>query len=423
MKTRKYYPNLPEGEMGLESLYAREMPEARTTKPHVVPIYQSSTFDFEGIHESAPVFGGEQKGHVYSRYGNPTVDAVADKITMMETFGLDIEAQSLYTTAGMSAIATLAIAVLKAGDTILTQGKLYGSTKELFFDILGNFGVKHKLVDLTNEAEVRQALEEDPSIRMIYFESMSNPLMAMVDMEVICGLAKEFGKITVVDNTFATPYLLQPFKYGLDYIIHSTTKYINGLGTAVGGVLIGRDIELMNTHIWRTMKLLGTQSDPFSAWVTNNGMKTMLLRVREQCANAVKIADFLEAHPQVDRVYYPGLPSHPHHDLAKKYLHNGYGAVVTFELSGDLESAKAFVNHLKFVRLAPTFGEVDTVLLHPATMSNISSPREVRLANGIQDGTLRLSAGIENVEDIIHDLKQAIEGSSAPVSETKAATV
>lgn len=394
--------------MAFGSLCAREAPVNTTTKPHLLPIYATSSFAFENIRQGIEIFEGKQSGHVYGRFGNPTVDAVAEKIAAMEVHGSNMEAHGILMSSGMSAISTLLLAVLKSGDKVLTQGNLYGGTMELLTRVMAPMGIQTIMVNLKDTEAVEQLLKEESSIRIIYFETPANPTMACVDMEAIAGLAQKYDCITVADNTFCTPYLQQPFKFGADFIVHSTTKFLNGHGNSIGGILIGKDLEFMRTRVWQTMKLAGTNSNPFDAWLIHNGLKTLELRMQRHCENAQIIAEYLEKHPKVDRVNYNGLPSHPDHEIAQKQM-RAFGGILSFELKEGLKAGINFMSHIQFCTLAPTLGDVDTLILHPASMSHVNIPKELRLQNDITDGLVRLSVGIENVQDIIGDLDQALQ--------------
>lgn len=394
--------------MHFDSLTVKESPDNRTTRPHVLPIYATSSFAFENIDQGIEIFKNIESGHVYSRYANPTVDVVAQKIADLETHGLNLEAHAMMTSSGMSAIATLMMGVLKAGDKVLSQASLYGGTTDLLKSIFSRFGVETVFTNLRDPEIVEHALEQDPAIKMLYCETPANPTLACVDIQVLSDLAHRHGAWCAIDNTFSTPYLQQPFAYGVDFIVHSTTKFLNGHGNSTAGIVIGKDKDLMRQKVWHAMKLVGTNCSPFEAWLTYNGLKTLTLRMDRHCANAQTLAEFLEKHPAVERVNYPGLPSHPDHALAQRQM-RGNGGMLSFELKGGLEAGIACMNRIRFCTLAPTLGDTDTLILHPASMSHLSVPKDVRLENGITDGLVRISVGIENVADIIADLEQAME--------------
>lgn len=392
--------------MTFDSICVHDEAPKLTTTPHVLPIYATSSFNFDSIEQGMNIFTGKETGHFYSRYANPTVDAVADKIAKLETFGTDITAKGMLVSSGMAAISTLLMGILKSGDKILTQGNLYGGTTELFNKIFAPMGIEPVYMDLGNLEAVETTLKETPSVRLIYFETPANPTLACLDIAGLASIAQAHNIISVIDNTFCSPYLQQPLALGVDFVIHSTTKYINGHGNSTAGAIVGKDADLMH-KVWVAMKLAGTNCSPFEAWLTANGIKTLPLRMTQHCKNAQTVAEFLEAHPSVARVNYPGLPSHPHHALAKKQM-KMFGAMLSFELKGGLEAGIDFMNKIKFCTIAPTLGDVDTLILHPASMSHLNIPRAIREAVGITDGLIRLSIGIEDAQDIIADLGQAM---------------
>lgn len=392
---------------GIGSFCVHELEDKRTTKPHQLPIYATSSFEFESIDQGIDIFSGKATGHVYGRYGNPTIEVVAEKIARLEAFGLDVDAKAILFSSGMSAISTLMMAMLEKGDKILSQGNLYGGTTELFAKILQPLGIELVMMNLQETEKVEETLKGDPTIKMLYFETPANPSLACVDLEKLAEIAKKYDRFTAIDNTFCTPYLQQPFKYGIDFIVHSTTKYLNGHGNSIAGAVVGQDTDLMKNKVWTAMKLLGTNCNPWDAWLINNGIKTLELRMDRHCANAQAVAAFLQNHPRVIKVNYPGLPDHPDHQIAKKQM-SQFGGMLSFEIEGGVDTGIQFMNKIKLCVLAPTLGDVDTLILHPASMSHLNIPREIRLRNGITDGLIRVSIGIENVEDIIADLEQAL---------------
>lgn len=394
--------------MKFDSLCIHDAPSTLRTKPQQLPIYATSAFAFESIDDGIAVFKGEQSGHFYSRYANPTVDVVAQKIAALESFGLSEVAQGIMTSSGMSAIATLMIGLLQKGDKILTQGNLYGGTTELFTKTLAPLGIEPIFTDLTNLDQVEGTLRADRNIKMIYFETPANPTLACLDIGGIVEIAQKFQIFSAIDNTFATPFLQTPLSMGVDFVIHSTTKYLNGHGNSTAGIIVSQNQELMKQKVWVAMKLLGTNISPFEAWLTNNGLKTFPLRMRKHCDNAQSLAEWLEQLPQVARVNYPGLVSHEDHELAKHQMRNGFGGMLSFELKGGLEAGISMMNKVRFCSLAPTLGDTETLILHPASMSHLNVPRHLREANGITDGLIRLSVGIEDLDDIIEDLSQAL---------------
>lgn len=394
--------------LSFDTLSAREVRDPRTTPPHVLPIYATSSFSFDTIDQGIEIFNNIESGHAYSRYANPTVDAVADKIAALETHGLGFEATAVMVSSGMSAISTLLLGLLKAGDKVLAQGNLYGGTTQLLVSVLAQFGVETIFCNLRDLDSAEKMLRDNPEIRLLYCETPANPTLACVDIAALSGLAHRYGAWCAIDNTFPTPYIQQPFAHGVDFIVHSTTKFLNGHGNSIAGVVIGRDRELTRKKVWNAMKLAGTNCSPFEAWLTHNGMKTLALRMERHSSNALAIAQFLEQHPAVARVNYPGLASHPDHELATRQMRNGFGGMLSFELRGGMEAGLRFMNRSQLCSLAPTLGDVDTLALHPASSSHLHVDKTLREANGITDGLVRLSVGIENPQDLIADIEQAI---------------
>lgn len=394
--------------MEFHSLCAHEMPEKRTTRPHVLPIYATSSFDFESIDQGIDIFNGTQQGNSYSRYSNPTVSAVGDKIALLETAGTNVEAVGIMVSSGMSAISSLAFAVLKNGDAILTQGNLYGGTTELFYKIFEPLGVEIIIADLTSSDAVEDTLKKHKNIKLLYCETPANPTLACLDIEMLCFLAHKHQVKFAIDNTFCSPYLQKPFSFGADFIIHSTTKYLCGHGTTISGCILSRDAAFMKDKIFPVVKLAGTNCSPFEAWLVNLGIKTLPLRMKQHCSNAQTLAEFLEQHPNVSRVNYPGLKNNSNHALAARQMQNGFGGMLSFELKGGFASAIAAMNKIKFCSLAPTLGDVDTLILHPASSSHLRVDKSVKEKFGITDGLIRVSTGIEDVSDIIADIKNAI---------------
>lgn len=390
-----------------DSLCARETEDLSTTKPHILPLYLTSSFVFESIDQGMRIFGKEEHGHVYSRYANPTCDAVAEKLSLLESYGTNVQSHAIMFSSGMAAIHTLAMTVLKAGDQVLTQGNLYGGTTELFTKVMSRCGIETIMTDLTDLNEAERLLSTSSSIKLIYFETPANPTMSCIDLEAVCNLGMKHGIPVAVDNTFATPYLQQPLIYGADFVMHSTTKYLNGHGNSIAGVLIGRDKEFMKTKVWETMKLIGTNVSPMEAWLVAQGLKTLPLRMERHSANAMKLAEFLMAHPTISVVNYTGIPSNPYHHLASRQM-RAHGGMLSFELKGGLEAGIKAMRKIRFCILAPTLGDIDTLILHPASMSHRNVPKEIRERNGITDGLIRVSVGIENIRDIIDDIDQAI---------------
>jgi methionine-gamma-lyase len=391
-----------------ESVTVREWKDPKTTDPHILPIYATSSFSFEDINQGIRIFAGDETGHTYARYGNPTVDATAAKIAALETYGSDIRAAAVMTNSGMSAIHILVSGLLQSGDSILSQPNVYGGTTELLQKVISHRNIRIQYADLSNAEQVDALLKSDPTIKLIYLETPANPTLACIDIAALAQVAKNNHRLTAIDNTFATPYLQQPLLLGVDYVIHSTTKYLNGHGNGISGIVIGREGDSFRNAIWNTMKLTGANCSPFEAWLVYQGMKTLPLRMDKHCSNALLVATTLERHPNVSRVNYPGLDSHPDHAIAKKQM-RAFGGMMSFELKAGFDKAIQAMNKLQFCSLAPTLGDVDTLVLHPASSSHLRVSPEMRKEAGIADGLIRISVGIEDPQDILDDILQSIE--------------
>jgi methionine-gamma-lyase len=394
--------------LNINSICSREIRDKQQTiRSHQLPIYPTSSFEFDSVEQGIEIFEGKRKEHLYSRYGNPTVDAVAHKIAALETHGLDIEAKAYLTSSGMSAISTVLLALLEKGDKVLAPEDIYGGTTYLLRDVLTDLGIEYLTADFKNPHLLEAILKADKKIKVLYFETPTNPTLSCVDIAEVTEIAQRFDRKTVFDNTFCTPIIQQPFQFGIDFIVHSTTKYLNGHGTSISGVIIGKDVEFMKTKVFRRIILLGTNGNPFDSWMVNSGIKTLALRMERHSENAQKIAEFLAQHPKVSQVNYPGLTTHSSHEIAKKQMKQ-YGGMLSFELKGGFDAGLKFMNKCQLCTIAPTLGDVDTLLMHPASMSHQSIPQDIREKHGITNGLIRLSVGIEYAEDIIRDIEQAI---------------
>jgi methionine-gamma-lyase len=374
---------------------------------HQVPIYASSTYVYDTAEQGMRRFSGKEEGYIYSRWGNPTMTEAEEKIAALETFGLGIEVKGILHASGMAAISTLLLSNLKPGDKILTHFSLYGGTDEMVYKILPELNIEHIITDLRKLGEVENLIKKDPAIKMMYLETPANPTIQCVDLDELSKIAKRNNLIVACDNTFASPYLQQPFKYNIDFVVHSTTKFLNGHGTAIGGILLGRDVELMKTKVTKVHRLLGGNSNPFDAFLLIQGIKTIELRMDRHCANAMQVANYLEQNPAVAKVNYAGLDSHPDHKTAMKQMKHP-GGMLSFELKKGLQGGIDFMNKLKMCVRTVSLGTCDTLLSHPASMSHHGVPKEQREKYGITDGLIRMNVGIENVQDIIADLEQAL---------------
>ncbi|MBC7875495.1 MAG: aminotransferase class I/II-fold pyridoxal phosphate-dependent enzyme, partial [Ferruginibacter sp.] len=366
-----------------------------------------STYVFDTAEQGMRRFSGQEEGYIYSRWGNPTMAEAEEKITALETFGLNMEAKGILHSSGMAAISTLMLATLKPGDKIITHFSLYGGTNELVNTILPGFNISAVIADLRDLDKTEEILKADPAIKMMYLETPANPTIQCVDIGELGKLAKQYNCIVACDNTFATPYLQQPFQFDVDFIVHSTTKFLNGHGTAIGGILLGRDIEFMKTRATKVHRLLGGNSNPFDAFLLIQGIKTLEVRMERHCHNAMEVAGFLEENHGIARVNYTGLASHPDHYTAMKQMRHP-GAMLSFELKDGFQGGIEFMNRLKMCVRTVSLGTCDSLLSHPASMTHYSVPKEEKEKYGITDGLIRMNVGIENLPDIIADLGQAL---------------
>ncbi|TKK69924.1 aminotransferase class I/II-fold pyridoxal phosphate-dependent enzyme [Ilyomonas limi] len=380
---------------------------------HLTPIFATSTFTFDSAGQGMARFSGNEPGYIYSRFGNPTITAAEEVIAALEAFNLTddvgnpLQLKALLHASGQSAMATMFLSLLSADDTVLSHYSLYGGTHEFVYGFLPQYNINALIADLRDLNAVENIIQQTPTLKVIHLETPANPMMQCFDIESICKLAKQYNILVTVDNTFATPYLQQPFKYGADFVFHSTTKFLNGHGTSIGGVLVGKDISFMRTKAYNTYKLLGGTSSPFDAYLLIQGMKTLELRMEAHCSNAMRVAQFLQDHPAVAQVNYAGLPSHPDAATVQKQMRLP-GAVLSFELKEGLEGGKRFIDKLNMCVRAVSLGTVDTLISHPASMSHSGMLREDRYKAGITDGLIRMSVGLENINDILQDLSNAL---------------
>ena len=408
---------------GFDTLCIRGGHTPESNRAHLTPIYASSTYTFDSAEQAIAVFKGDEKGYIYGRWGNPTITEAEEKIALMEAYGLKnsaggpLQLTTILHASGMAAICTMLLSNIKAGQKIITHYSLYGGTHELIEKILPDMGIEAIIVDFHNINKVEETLKKDNNITLMYLETPANPTLQCIDLEALSSLGKIYGLTVCVDNTFATPYLQQPFRYDVDYVMHSTTKFLNGHGTAIGGVLIGKDVEKMNSGITKMHRLLGGNSNAFDAFLLTNGLRTFGLRMERHCANALKVARYLESNKAVARVNYLGLASHPDHATAMRQMKNG-GAMLSFELRGGFDAGVSFMNRLQVCTNAVSLGTCDTLVSHAASSTHMGVARTKRLEFGITDGLIRMSVGIENVEDIIADLDQAITPPPPPAQVT-----
>ena len=376
---------------------------------HTTPIFASSTYVYESPEKAMEVFRGNEEAFIYGRWNHPNVELVENKLTALESFGIEnLEAKGYLFSTGMAAIAALFNSTLSAGGTIIAQGNIYGTTVELLNTLVKNRGVQIVFADFADIDNLKKFAQTEKNIQLFYAETPSNPTISAYDLEVISAIAHSCGAKMAVDNTFATPYLQQPFAQGVDFIAHSTTKFLNGHGTALGGFLIGRDKNFMQQEVWKQRKLQGAMLSPFDAWLLNQGLKTLSIRMDKHCNNAREVAVFLRNHQAINKVNYLGFEDHPHHTIAKKQMRE-FGGVISFELKAGLEAGIKLMNQVKLCTLTASLGTADTLIQHPASMTHFNVPKEQREKFGITDGLIRLSVGMENIEDIIGDLEMGLK--------------
>lgn len=372
-----------------------------------VPIYQTSTFAFHNARHGAALFGGEDGGFIYTRLGNPTIQALEDCVADLENgYG------GIATSSGMGAVSAVYMALLEQGAHMVSTASVYGPSRGLVEKYLCRFGVTASFVDTTDLESVRRALR--PETKLVYVETPSNPAMQVTDLRAVAQIAKAHGAALVVDNTFASPYLQKPLDLGADVVLHSVTKFINGHADVVGGLIVTKS-EAMWRRIRPLMINLGTNMDPHQAFLVLRGLKTLGIRIERAQAGALEIARWLEARPEVAWVRYIGLPSHPQHELAKKQM-AGFGSMISFELKGGLEAGRAVMDHVKLATLAVSLGGVETLIEHPASMTHAGMSPADRLEAGITDGLVRYSVGIEDVSDLLADLEQAFHSIPAALA-------
>lgn len=365
-----------------------------------VPIFQSSTFAFPNADEGAARFSGEKPGFIYSRMGNPTTGALEDNIAALEG-----GYAGMATATGMAAITTVYLALLNQGDHIISTDSVYGPTRVVLEQEFSRFGVESTFVDTSNLAAIRKALR--PHTRMLYVETPANPTMTITDIQAVAEIAHQHGLTLVVDNTFASPYLQRPLKYGADIVLHSMTKFINGHSDVVAGMIVVKN-ETLYKKIKPVLNLFGGTMDPHQAWLVLRGVRTLPLRVERSQANAQKLAAFLQQHPKVTWVRYPGLSDHPQHSIAQRQM-DGFGSMICFGVRGGLHGGKTVMNQVRLFTLAVSLGGVESLIEHPASMTHASVPKQERERSGIVDELVRVSVGCEDINDLISDLEQAMD--------------
>lgn len=365
------------------------------------PLYQTSTFSFATAEQGEDRFAGSSEGNIYSRLGNPTVRVLEERMTKIEhgqgalAFG-----------SGMASVSAILIYLTKSGDHVLCSRGIYGCTFGLLEMMEEKYAITHDLVSMTTEEEIEQSLR--PETVCIYVETPINPTMEIVNLEAVMAVAKRRGLRVVVDNTFCSPYLQNPLQMGADFVLHSATKYLNGHGDVIGGILVGRDADEMQNLRMTVQKDVGGIMSPFDAWLLLRGMKTLHVRMDRHVSNAQVVLEFLKQEPLVKKIFYPFDESHPQFAIAKQQMRSG-GGLISFEIEGGKREAQAFMNALGMIKIAVSLGDAETLIQHPASMTHAVVPQASREAMGISEGLMRLSVGLEHADDLISDLKGAFE--------------
>jgi len=365
----------------------------------VTPVYQTSTFMFKSAQHGADCFAGKSDGFIYTRIGNPTIKAFEDAMAELEHgFG------GIATSSGMAAVSSVYMALLGQGKHIVCSASVYGPSRGILERDFSRFGVEMTFVDTSDLQQIKDTIQGNTTV--LYIETPTNPTMQLTDIEEASKIAHKHGITVVVDNTFSSPYLQNPLVLGADVVLHSITKYINGHADVVGGVIVAKEKD-MYKKLRGSMVYLGGNMDPHQAFLTHRGLKTLSIRMEKAEENAMKVAEYLENHPKVDWVLFPGLKSHPQHELAKKQM-KGFSSMISFGLKGGLEAGRIVMDNVHLAGLAVSLGGVETLIQHPASMTHAGMSKQAREEAGITDGLVRFSVGIENVEDIIDDLEQAM---------------
>jgi methionine-gamma-lyase len=388
---------------------------------HITPIYQTSTFSYPDMGTAADIFGGETDGFIYARGDHPNARQLAAKIAVLEGIDLlkeapqgdvnDIVGGKIFSS-GMAAISTAVLALAQAGSTIISQKMLYGNTYNLFTKLAPQYGIKVVYVDGGDLDAWEAAFAAHPGAVLAYLETPANPTLQIVDIEAVSRLAHSRDAWVVVDNTFATPYCQRPLSLGADIVAHSTTKYLSGHGLIIGGAIATRHPAFLDpdkAQFLLASKVFGGSPSPFDAWLTHIGLKTFELRMQRHVENAAQIASWLAGHPKVARVYYPGLKDFPGHAIAREQMIHGFGGMLSFELKGGYQAGVGLMDSLELITLAVSLGNVDSLIEHPASMTHEALSPEDRLEAGVTEGLVRFSPGIENVDDLIADLDQALD--------------
>ena len=381
-----------------ETIAIREQPERSQFMEHTTPLYMTSSFIFEDDEDMRASFAEEKQRNIYSRFTNPNTEELVHKVCALE----GAESGVAFAT-GMGAVFSTFAALLKSGDHIVSARAVFGSTHAMFTKFLPKWQIETTYFDVEKPETIADCIR--PETKMIYAETPTNPGVSLLDLEALAAIAKKHNLILVIDNCFATPYLQQPLAFGADLVIHSATKLMDGQGRVLGGLTVGKKDLIRDIYLFA--RNTGPAMSPFNAWVLSKSLETLAVRVDRHCENALALAQFLESHPQVNWTKYPFLPSHPQYTIAKKQMKKG-GNIISFEVKGGLEAGRMFLNAIKMCSLSANLGDSRTIVTHPASTTHSKLSKDDRQAVGITDGMIRLSVGLEHVDDIQNDLQQAL---------------
>ena len=382
-----------------ETLAIRTQLERTAYNEHSAPLFLTSSFVFDDAEALRAAFNEETGDYIYSRYGNPNTEEFVAKVAIMEGAEAGIS-----TASGMAAIYATFMALLSAGDHVISCSSVFGATHTIFTKYFPKIGITHSYFNANDPNEIEKFITANT--KFIYLETPTNPAIEVIDLELVSSIARRHGLLLIVDNCFATPYLQKPIEYGADLVIHSATKYMDGQGRVLGGVVVGDEKLIREIYLFN--RITGASLSPFNAWILSKSLETLSLRMDRHCENALNVAKYLETKNVVSRVKYPFLESHPHFSIAKKQMKGG-GGIVAFSLEGGLELGVKFLDRLKMIRISPNLGDSRTIATHPASSTHCKLSQAERLAVGIDDGLIRISVGLEHIDDIIKDLDQALK--------------
>lgn len=403
---------MPPHKPGISTIVTHHAEETDDLGAHIAPIYQTSAFRIPDAETGAELFQNQQQGYVYTRMRNPNQRQVVAKIAALESLDLASNSSSSVDgqlfSSGMGAVSAAVLSCVKSGEKIITHQNLYGATYSFLHLLAEENNINVIWLEDGNVANWEDAFKKHPDAKIAYVETPSNPNLSLVDIRSVAEIAHQYNAWVITDNTFASPYCQRPFNLGADVVLHSTTKYLSGHGAIIGGVVLSKHLKWVNENLYSHLKLYGAAPSPFDAWLTYLGLKTFELRMQRHCENATQIANWLNQHPKIEKVFYPGLSNHLQHNLAKEQM-LAFGGMLACDIKGGYSAGVNFMNHIKLFSLVTTLGNVDSLVQHPASMSHVNVTPADRLKAGITDGLVRLSVGIENVEDLIDDLSQALD--------------